>query len=641
MGATFQWRDDVDARHDAVIVAGRLSALGEDGVRLLRNLLVGNDASKHALIESPASIADLIDAVGRPGTQFALECLATIAMVPCGAACLAEHDAVRRLSSMVAQFAPHHHLINPLLRILDKIGSAAFTDDALAELAIAGNGLALTLVSRHAPIANSTLNSLLVNVIIDRLNADQCPDPTPGLAYLNAVLRRHPNAVRLPSQGFRRLLADDNESVRVLTALTVSLSGLADADLDRLSVGVLVRALNAPGASAALATVVGRRPCLASSGAAAIPSLMGLSKSDRSNSYASLSVLVAGLDHVAVAITSSRQFLFDLLGSLQSPEIRRSAAALVHSLSRSRPDVRSSLNGAGALRALIAGMNKVHDGGADDSDAGSYLQLSMAALANLLVHHRLDVDSPETFNGIARMIVAGLQERCPRLRANACCALKNLLYDRHLVVRAPLIVNEIVSRSDLVSLIFDRDQGVQLSAVGILRNLFHPGNHSLSPDQQHIHRLSPGLAHCVVSLNSHIVLEALLAVSNIASGVRVHKIALLRCHQLLYAVQSRMLHPWPEIRLACALIIDNLFRKSWIFKKKRTAELVPVEFLVRIGLKATLEKVRAAEASSECPNVDVVYRVERAIRGFDKTINVLRALRYTYVQTADLIPIHQ
>lgn len=76
---------------------------------------------------------------------------------------------------------------------------------------------------------------------------------------------------------------------------------------------------------------------------------------------------------------------------------------------------------------------------------------------------------------------------------------------------------------------------MQLSAVGILRNLFHPGNHSLSPDQQHIHRLSPGLAHCVVSLNSHIVLEALLAVSNIASGVRVHKV--------------RWERPWPCIAL--------------------------------------------------------------------------------------------
>lgn len=63
---------------------------------------------------------------------------------------------------------------------------------------------------------------------------------------------------------------------------------------------------------------------------------------------------------------------------------------------------------------------------------------------------------------------------------------------------------------------------------------------------------------------------------------------------------------------------------------RRTAELVPVEFLVRIGLKATLEKVRAAEASSECPNVDVVYRVERAIRGFDKTINVLVDVQSAY-----------
>mmetsp|Transcript_8555 Transcript_8555/g.24546 ORF Transcript_8555/g.24546 Transcript_8555/m.24546 type:complete len:680 (-) Transcript_8555:360-2399(-) len=288
--------------------------------------------------------------------------------------------------------------------------------------------------------------------------------------------------------------------------------------------------------------------------------------------------------------------------------VREAACLCIRSLSRTVKQQRSALVEADVAAPLLRLLQ----------DPCTEVQLMASATLCNMVLDFSPIKEQVLKNGGAQQLVHLSKSMHSGLRRHAVSALKNLIYQSDLNLKAAVI--ESLGWPTIKELVEDPEVEVAIEALNMLRNLLHKKAAEID-----IVMAAAGGAHEVLALLTEkldpskprpprLLKEAMCAVSNIATGSEEHKELLLQ-----WGIENHLLRflqlggdEHEGTRLSAAWTVINLtYVEGSAGAAAQQGARSRAARLQQAGLRSQLDRMR------DDPSQDVQERVQTAIRSFD------------------------
>eukprot|EP00474_Spongospora_subterranea_P010182 CRZ10640.1 hypothetical protein [Spongospora subterranea] len=634
----------------------------DDGLRKLRNMLVGDRHRKEQFL-SGGGITHLLSILSEKcnddkhlSLQYAAEALTSIAFQKEAAVRLHQLGVCNAVRNVISSVAISSETTLSLLKLLERTIEAAeakleLPRAELFRLVFTENfqiaRLALSLLSRAFPLDSDHQVIAVLQFVSSQIDVLP-PFPLPYLDFLLESLRYVPalcvNCYNTRALSYYLMHTDRDVRLRAaqcvaLAPVSVSISGSEMKQLDLQCLSMLELCLyssqNYDCVCSAFAAVFERCPSFPVNIQKVLPHLfLNVSSSNPGPTLALLAALASASEPIRVRIASSASVL-TAIQVLKSSDFdaRQAASSLFKSLSRSVRVVRLQLLSTNVMKSLFECLHESAEcarystkqpisGTSIYQENSDLLRLAAtitAAIANLLIEFGSLPKNQVSSENIL-LLVSGTCSFCQEVRLYSTWALKNLLFKPDITIFTS--VTQCLSVQALQNLLKAESVGIQLQAVGLLRNVFHP-NTSGTISTADVIALGGCIGDLMHSSNDFIILECLTALVNMSSGNRAHKFAVMQCGMIIERAQNCLDHPWPEIRLSAIMVFENLFCRTCIFRKRRTKEHALIEALLTTGLKHKIMLLLERETS----NYDIEARAAKVIICIEKCLHVLMDLK--------------